>query len=117
VPPLAPSKTSEDEHGVRYLHNMTRPLFLGVKDYEVKFNQTVRGTNTRPDFSCHVENVSFLSSEIKPLGCGPLMKIKDTIKVNLRARKSINQQLTSRGGPGESAWLTNFGMSLQVFFG
>ncbi|CAG8508172.1 10238_t:CDS:2 [Paraglomus occultum] len=42
--PLAPSKTSEDEHGVRYLHNMTRPLFLGVKDYEVKFNQTVRGT-------------------------------------------------------------------------
>ncbi|CAG8639184.1 15109_t:CDS:2, partial [Acaulospora morrowiae] len=98
VPPLAPSKTSEDEH-----------------DYEVKFNQTVRGTNTRPDFSCHVENVSFLSSEIKPLGCGPLMKIKDTIKVNLRARKSINQQLTSRGGPGESAWLTNFGNVVQTY--
>ncbi|RUP44408.1 hypothetical protein BC936DRAFT_149496 [Jimgerdemannia flammicorona] len=62
VPLLAPSKTSEDEHCVKYLHNLTRPLFLGLKDYE-----------------------------------------------------AINQQLSSRGGPGESVLLNNFGDIVQTY--
>ncbi|RUP47255.1 hypothetical protein BC936DRAFT_145937 [Jimgerdemannia flammicorona] len=115
VPLLAPSKNSEDEHCVKYLHNLTRPLFLGLKDYEVNFNKAVKGTNKRPDFSCNVDKIPFLNSEIKPLGCGPLQKTKDMIKVHLQTRKAINQQLSSRGGPGESVLLNNFGDVVQTY--
>jgi hypothetical protein len=82
------------------------------KDYEVQLNRCVNGTKQRPDISCTINGVPFLVSEIKPLGCGPLQKTKDFIKTHLRARKAINQQLNSKGGPGKAAMLLNYGLFL-----
>ncbi|CAJ0924382.1 12439_t:CDS:2 [Entrophospora sp. SA101] len=67
IPDLAPQRTSEQEHCIQFL----------------------------PDFSCVVDDgVPLLVSEIKPFGCGPLKRKKDIVRVHLRARKAINQQLS-----------------------
>lgn len=71
-------------------------------NYEVQLNRAVKGTKQRPDLSCVMDNVPLLNAEIKPMGSRPLNKKKDVAKVYLRA-KTINQQLTSKGGPGETA--------------
>ncbi|CAG8648657.1 8785_t:CDS:2, partial [Ambispora leptoticha] len=60
-----------------------------------------------PDLSCVVNGVPILNSKYKPLGSTPLQRMKDRLKVQLRARKSINQQLQSKGGPGEAVILLN----------
>ncbi|CAG8485173.1 2405_t:CDS:2, partial [Acaulospora colombiana] len=58
--------------------------------------------------------VPILNSEFKPLGCTPLQQKKDRLKVQLKARKSINQQLESKGGPGEAGDLMeSFFMDLK----
>ena len=50
-----------------------------------------------------------LNSEIKPLGVTPLSRKKDFIKAHLRGKKSVNQQLNLKGGPGEAGLLMNMG--------
>ncbi|CAH1761518.1 2628_t:CDS:2 [Entrophospora sp. SA101] len=82
IPDLAPQRTSEQEHCIQFL----------------------------PDFSCVVDDgVPLLVSEIKPFGCGPLKRKKDIVRVHLRARKAINQQLSLKSGPGESEIFLNCG--------
>ncbi|CAI2195846.1 7121_t:CDS:2, partial [Funneliformis geosporum] len=81
VPLIAPSKMTEDEHCYKILHPATRPFFLNSKkEYEVQLNRAMNGSKKRPDFSCVVNNVAFLISEIKPLGCTPLLRKKDSLK-------------------------------------
>lgn len=102
---------SEDLHCCKILHPHMRPIFLGpLKEYEVRLNQSVKGTRQRPDFSCVVDDIPILISEFKPLGHTPLQKKKDFLKVHLRAKKSVEQQLKAKGGPGEVALFTNMGM-------
>jgi len=72
------------------------------KVYEVRLNRSAAGSRKRPDFSCTVDDIPLLNSEIKPLGFTPLQKKKDFAKVNLRAKKSINQQLSLKGDVTES---------------
>ncbi|CAG8679927.1 7290_t:CDS:2, partial [Racocetra fulgida] len=111
LPDLAPQRTSEDEHCRIFLNPYISPIFLKKNNnYEVQLNRAVKGTKQRPDLSCVVDNVALLNSEIKPMGSRPLNKKKDFSKVHLRARKTINQQLTSKGGPGETAMLLNHGL-------
>ena len=70
----------------------------------------MNGTRKRPDISCVVNGTPILNSEIKPLGYTPLQKKKDSVKAQLRAKKSVNEQLNIKGGPGEAAILMNMGM-------
>ncbi len=70
----------------------------------------MNGTRKRPDISCVVNGTPILNSEIKPLGYTSLQKKKDSIKGHQRAKKSVNEQLNIKGGPGEAAILMNMGM-------
>ncbi|CAI2186703.1 11815_t:CDS:10, partial [Funneliformis geosporum] len=115
VPVEAPRKISEDLHCCNYLHPFIKPLFMIPKVYEVRLNRSAAGSRKRPDFSCVVDNVPILNSEIKPLGFTPLQKKKDFAKVNLRAKKSINQQLSLKGGPDKSVIFTNMGDVIESF--
>ncbi|CAG8585572.1 14661_t:CDS:2 [Acaulospora colombiana] len=63
-----------------------------------------------------VNDVSILNSEIKPLGYTPLQRMNDSLKVQLTARKSINQQLETKGGPGEAGIFLNMGDLMESFF-
>lgn len=112
VPKVAPAKTSEDEHCFKLLHPIIRPLFFtdSREEYVIRLNRTTSGSTTRPDFSCLVNDIPILNSEIKPSGFTPLQGQKDKLKVQLRARKSINQLLRTKGGPDETVLLTNQGM-------
>ncbi|PKY14662.1 hypothetical protein RhiirB3_400632, partial [Rhizophagus irregularis] len=101
VPKVAPAKTSEDEHCFKLLHPIIQ--------YVIRLNRTTSGSTTRPDFSCLVNDIPILNSEIKPSGFTPLQGQKDKLKVQLRARKSINQLLRTKGGPDETVLLTNQG--------
>ncbi|CAG8514233.1 17434_t:CDS:10 [Cetraspora pellucida] len=117
VPDLAPQRTSEDEHCLSFLNPYITSIFLKKNNnYEVRLNRAVKGTKQRPDLSCVVDDVPLLNSEIKPMGVRPLSKKKDFVKVHLRARKTINQQLTSKGGPGETVMLLNHGDIVQTYF-
>ncbi|CAG8800270.1 21929_t:CDS:10, partial [Cetraspora pellucida] len=78
-------------------------------------DRSAAGSQKRPDFSCIVNNIPLLNSEIKPLGFTPLQKKKDFVKVNLRAKKSINQQLNLKGGPNKSVVFTNAGDVIESF--
>ncbi|CAI2182059.1 1548_t:CDS:2 [Funneliformis geosporum] len=111
VPKVAPTKTSEDEHCFKLLHPIIRPFFFtdSREEYVIRLNRTTSGTATRPDFSCLVNDIPILNSEIKPPGFTPLQGQKDKLKVQLRARKSINQLLRTKGGPDETVLLTNQG--------
>ncbi|CAG8747539.1 18528_t:CDS:10 [Dentiscutata erythropus] len=111
VPKVSPTKTSEDEHCFKLLHPIIRPLFFtdSCEEYVIRLNRATSGTATRPDFSCLVNDIPILNSEIKPPGFTPLQGQKDKLKVQLRARKSINQLLRTKGGPDETVLLTNQG--------
>ena len=112
VPDIAPTKTSEDEHCFKLLHPIIRPLFFtsSYKEYNIQLNRVTAGTATRPDFSCLVNEIPILNSEIKPPGFTPRQQQKDRLKVQLQGRKSINQLLRTKGGPEETVMLTNQGM-------
>jgi len=84
-------------------------FFRRLAEYEVRLNSAVSGIKKRPDFSCVVDDVPILDSEIKPLGVTPLGRKKDFIKAHLRGKKSVNQQLNLKGGPGEAGLLMNMG--------
>jgi len=60
--------------------------------------------------SCVIDDIPLLVSEIKPLGYTPLQKVKGFIKVQLHAKKSINNQLSAKGGPAKAALFTNMGI-------
>ncbi|CAI2194260.1 9813_t:CDS:10 [Funneliformis geosporum] len=109
VPKVAPTKTSEDEHCFKLLHPIIRPLFFtdSCEEYVIRLNRSTSGTATRPDFSCLVNDIPILNSEIKPSGFTSLQGQKDKLKVQLRARKSINQLIRAKGGPEEVVLLTN----------
>ncbi|RUS20972.1 hypothetical protein BC937DRAFT_93944 [Endogone sp. FLAS-F59071] len=117
LPMVAPLKMSEDEHCYMFLHPITRPFFLGSrKEYKLLLNRATAGSKQRPDLACVVDNIPILASEIKPLGYTQLQQRKDSLKVQLRARKSINQQLQTKGGPGEAAMFINMGALMESFF-
>nr|CAG8484364.1 14088_t:CDS:2 [Entrophospora candida]CAG8484477.1 12972_t:CDS:2 [Entrophospora candida] len=61
----------------------------------------------RPDVSCLVDKIAILNSEIKPLGFTPFQQLKDKIKVQIRARESINQMSEAREGPLEATFFTD----------
>ncbi|KAF0444853.1 hypothetical protein F8M41_003277 [Gigaspora margarita] len=65
---------------------------------------------------CDINDVPILNSEFKPLGCTPLQEKMDRLKVQLKARKSINQQLQRKGGPGEAVMFLSIGNSMESFF-
>ncbi|CAJ0924576.1 17827_t:CDS:2 [Entrophospora sp. SA101] len=116
IPPLAPSKMSEDLHCCNLLYPHVRPIFNQLfKDYDIQLNRAVKGTRKRPDFSCLVDKIPVLVSEFKPLGCTPLQKKRDFVRVHLRAKKSLNQQLNLKGGPGEVMLFTNMGDVISSF--
>ena len=115
-PLIRPTKTSEDEHRFLFLDPLLKPIFSRpYAPYEVKLNRAVNASNTkkRPDFLCHVDNVSILNSEVKPLGFTSLQKSKDFIKSCCKAKKSINQMLDQKGGPYQSISLINMGIDIS----
>jgi len=73
-------------------------------------NYSTGDSRKRLGFACVVNDIPILISEIKPLGYTPLQQKKDNLKVQLQARKSINQQLLTKGGLGEAAIFVNMGM-------
>jgi hypothetical protein len=112
VPDTVPTaKISEELHCVRYLYPILRPIFFQpLKKYDVQLNRCVKGTKQRPDFSCIAKEIPILISEFKPIGFTPLQRQKDFVKMHLRQKRAINQQLCARGGPGEVAGFINMGM-------
>nr|CAG8436542.1 3710_t:CDS:2 [Entrophospora candida] len=86
------------------------------REYGIQLNCAVKGTRKRPDFTCVVDKIPVLVSEFKPLGCTPLLKKKDFVKAHLRAKKSLNQQLNLKGGPGEVGLFINTGDIVRSFF-
>ena len=108
IPDIAPSKLSEEEHFDMFVYPITRSLFRGPeKEYELRLNRANAGSRKRPGLSCIVDDIAILNSEFKPLGCTPMQRNKDKLKVQLQARKSIDQQLQKKDGPGESAIFIN----------
>ncbi|CAG8516941.1 10924_t:CDS:10, partial [Funneliformis caledonium] len=117
IPIHSSVKTSEELHCDKLLYPYIISLFFGrLAEYEVRLNRTVSGTQKRPDFSCVVDDVPILNSEFKPLGVTPFKRKKDFTKVHLRAKKSINQQLNLKGGPGEAGLLMNMADEVESFF-
>jgi len=112
VSKVSPTKTSKDEHCFKLLYPIIHPLFFtdSCEEYVIRLNRATSGTVTRPDFSCLVNDIPILNSEIKPLRFTPLQGQKDKLKVQLRTRKSINQLLKTKDGSDETVLLTNQGM-------
>jgi len=103
-------KISEQQHFSQWVYPYLRHIFFPhSKPYKIQYDCHVGGTKKRPDFACVVADIPFLNFECKPSGTKILLKLKDFIKVHLRAKKSINQQLTSKGGPGKAVLFTNMG--------
>ena len=104
---------SEVHHCFKHLDPYVHSLFLGpLKNYDIRFDRTVNKTKTRSDIACVVDGTPIMISEIKPPKYTPLQKKKDFVKVNLRAKESVNEQLVKKGGPGEVGILINMGMFL-----
>lgn len=100
-----------------FLYPITKPFFLNsLREYKLVLNRATSGSRKRPDLSCVVDDITILNSEIKPLKCTPLQQKKDTVKTQLRARKSINMQLERKGGPAEAGIFLNMGEWMETFF-
>ncbi|CAJ0880990.1 22518_t:CDS:10 [Entrophospora sp. SA101] len=117
VPTILGTKISEDLHSIKYLHPFINSIFFTSepKLYEVRLNQANAGSKTRPDFSCIINNIPLLNTEIKPIGVTPLRKKKDFIKGQLRAKKSVNQLLDAKGGPARALSVINMGERLDSY--
>ncbi|CAG8714722.1 15001_t:CDS:10 [Gigaspora margarita] len=94
IPEVAPSKLSEEEHCDMFIYPIARSFRRNDKKYELKLNR----------------------ANFKPLSCTPLQEKMDRLKVQLKARKSINQQLQRKGGPGEAVMFLSIGNSMESFF-
>ncbi|KAG9304596.1 hypothetical protein G9A89_020160 [Geosiphon pyriformis] len=112
---IAPIKLSEEEHCLNFLYPIVRPFFGGEKEYDLVLNRSNAGSKKRPDLSCVVNGIPILNSEFKPFGSTSLQRMKDRLKVQLRARKSINQQLQSKGGPGKAVIFLNAGDLMESY--
>ncbi|CAG8726368.1 8544_t:CDS:2, partial [Cetraspora pellucida] len=115
VSKVASPKISENEHCYKFLYPIICPFFSDENEYELLLDRANAGSRKRPDLSCVVDAVPILNSEFKPLGCTPLQRKKDRLKVLLKARKSINQQLESKGDPGEAGIFLNMGDLMESF--
>ncbi|CAJ0913373.1 2200_t:CDS:2, partial [Entrophospora sp. SA101] len=94
IPPLAPSKMSEDLHCCNLLYPHVRPIFNQLfKDYDIQLNRAVKGTRKRPDFSCLVDKIPVLVSEFKPLGCTPLQKKERFCESALKGQEIIKSTI------------------------
>ncbi|CAG8660447.1 2_t:CDS:2, partial [Paraglomus brasilianum] len=97
LPAVTPLKMSEEEHCYMFLYPIIHPFFLGPqKEYKLLLNHSTGGSRQRPDFACVVGDIPILISEIKPLGYTPLQQRKDNLRIQLQARKYINQQLWTK---------------------
>ncbi|CAI2191259.1 16635_t:CDS:2, partial [Funneliformis geosporum] len=65
-------------------------FFTRNKDYEVRLDRSVKDTKQRPDLSC-------------------------TVDAHVQSGKTINQLLSSKGGPGESAIFLNCGDVIKSY--
>ncbi|CAJ0760639.1 15157_t:CDS:2 [Entrophospora sp. SA101] len=117
--PIIPSSISNSLQEATRKHLMHEDSYIyadrSILDYDIQLNRAVKGTRKRPDFSCLVDKIPVLVSEFKPLGCTPLQKKRDFVRVHLRAKKSLNQQLNLKGGPGEVMLFTNMGDVISSF--
>ncbi|CAG8846788.1 33014_t:CDS:2, partial [Gigaspora margarita] len=115
LPSVQTKRTMENEHRFNYLDPLLRPFFCGdSKDYEIKIDKSVNGLLKRPDFSCKINDITILNSEIKPLGCTEFQKNKDFVKAHLRSKRSINQ-LLNEGGPNQSVIFLNMGDDVNSY--
>ncbi|CAI2194440.1 7922_t:CDS:10, partial [Funneliformis geosporum] len=115
VPIVAPRKTSEDEHRFRYLDPFLKIFGGPYKNYKLRLNRTVNGSQKRPDFSCVVDDVPILNSEVKPIGYTELQRDKDYVKVNFRAKKTINTLIKNGGVPDQTIFFINMGNTVESF--
>ncbi|RHZ77046.1 hypothetical protein Glove_186g27 [Diversispora epigaea] len=112
----AQKKITDNEHRFNYLDPLLRPFFCGdSKDYKIRLDKSVKGLLKRKDFSCKINDIAILNSEVKPSGCTELQKNKDFVKVHLRSKNSINQ-LLNKGGPNKSIILLNMGEDINSYF-
>ncbi|PKC01173.1 hypothetical protein RhiirA5_427127 [Rhizophagus irregularis] len=111
----APLKLSKEEHCLHFVYPIARPFFVGEKEYDLVLNRSNSGSRKRPDLSCVVNGVPILNSEFKPLGNTLLQRMKDRLKAQLRAQKSINQQLQNKGGLGEAVIFLNMGDLMESY--
>ncbi|CAG8830426.1 28010_t:CDS:2, partial [Gigaspora margarita] len=95
IPEVVFLKITEEEHCFTFLYPIVHLFFTGKKEYKLSLNRANLGKE-RPNLSCTINNILILNSEIKPIGCTPLLQKKDHIKVQLKGRKSINQQLKEK---------------------
>ncbi|CAG8708403.1 505_t:CDS:2, partial [Ambispora leptoticha] len=51
---IAPLKLSEEEHCLRFVYPISRPFFVGEKEYDLVLNRSNSGSKKRPDLSCVV---------------------------------------------------------------
>ncbi|CAI2194176.1 15567_t:CDS:2 [Funneliformis geosporum] len=114
VPIVTPSRTSEDEHRFQYLDPFLKPIFGGpYKNYKLRLNRAIYGSQKRPDFSCVVDEVPILNSEVKPIGYTELQRDKDYVKVNFRAKKTINTLIKNGGVPDQTIFFINMGNTVE----
>ncbi|CAG8611899.1 2025_t:CDS:2, partial [Racocetra fulgida] len=106
LPLSSKRKETEIKHCVYYLDPFIKLIFGGeYAPYNLELNKSVSGKQ-RPDFSCVVDDIAILNSEIKPLGFTQLKKDQDFVKVHIKGKTSINK-LLEKGGPNQSVAFLN----------
>ncbi|RIB17590.1 hypothetical protein C2G38_2037609 [Gigaspora rosea] len=114
LPLSSKRKETENKHCVYYLDPFIKLIFGGeYTPYSLELNKSISGKQ-RPDFSCVVDDIPILNSEIKPLGYTQLRKDQDFVKVHLKGKKSINK-LLEKGGPNKSIAFLNMGDTIESF--
>ncbi|CAG8708054.1 10999_t:CDS:10, partial [Funneliformis caledonium] len=108
------TKETETKHSVYNLDPFIKIIFGGeYTPYTLELNKSVNGKQ-RPDFSCVIDDIAILNSEIKPVGYTQYRKNQDFIKVHLKGKKSINR-LLEKGGPNKSMAFLNMGDTIESF--
>ncbi|CAG8635422.1 7109_t:CDS:2, partial [Diversispora eburnea] len=104
----------DGELGENAYHPFIKVIFGGeYTSYSLELNKSVSGKQ-RPDFSCVVDDIAILNSEIKPMGYTQFRKVQDFVKVHLKGRESINK-LLEKGGPNKSIAFLNMGDTIESF--
>uniref|UniRef100_A0A1D1XFA2 Uncharacterized protein n=1 Tax=Anthurium amnicola TaxID=1678845 RepID=A0A1D1XFA2_9ARAE len=114
LPLRSKQKETETKHSIYNLDPFIKIIFGGeYTPYTLEFNKSVNGKQ-RPDFSCVIDDIAILNSEIKPLGYTQYRKDQDFLKVHLKGKKSINQ-LLEKGGPNKSIAFLNMGDTIESY--
>ncbi|CAG8765374.1 5145_t:CDS:2, partial [Acaulospora colombiana] len=95
----------EDKHCIHYLAPFIKLLGGECTSLDLELDVGEDG-NKEADFSCVVDGIPILNSEIKPLDYTQLMEDQDFVRVHLKGKKSINS-LLEKGGPNKSIALLN----------